>query len=171
MKESIRFVLGVLAGLYAVELFRDLRAHLESNAPAPTDPRLVAFQAGQSLGAIIGMVLGVVVCIALLNSVLDVFSTSPQPQGREAAREPAGKTGKLPGWVWVVAGLGGLVVTVLVYFGFVLVPFAYTSLRTPEVYQSREGRVTMVVIGTALAATAGVLSFRGTLKHYAKRVI
>jgi hypothetical protein len=169
MNQSIRLVLGVLAGLYAVELFKDWLALLESNAPPPKDPKLAAYQAGQFLGGIIGMVLGVVVCFVLLNSVLDVFSAPPQGRAREAVREPAGKTGKLPGWVWTVAVLGALVVTVLVYFGFVLVPFAYTSLRTPEVYQSHSGRVTMVVIGAALAITAGALSFRGTLKQYANR--
>jgi hypothetical protein len=66
---------------------------------------------------------------------------------------------------WVIASVGAAIVTLGAFLAIMLLPVAVY----PAIYQSFYGLVAMYVVGIPLAITAGALSFRGTLRQYAKK--
>jgi hypothetical protein len=66
---------------------------------------------------------------------------------------------------WVVATVGGLLVTVGAFLAIMLIP----SVAYPALYKSMPALVALYVVGVPLAIAAGVLSFRATLRQYAKK--
>jgi membrane protein implicated in regulation of membrane protease activity len=66
---------------------------------------------------------------------------------------------------WIVASLGALLVTGGAFIAIMIIP----ALILPVIYTSPMGLVAMYVVGFALAISAGVLSFRATLRQYEPR--
>jgi hypothetical protein len=69
------------------------------------------------------------------------------------------------GMKWVVASIGSLIVFIGAFLAIMLLPVAVI----PAVYESIVGMVAMYVVGIPLAFTAGVFSFRATLRQYARK--
>jgi hypothetical protein len=65
---------------------------------------------------------------------------------------------------WVVASVGGLLITGGAFLAIMLIP----AVAFPAVYESMVGLVAMYAIGVPLALLAGVSSFRATLRQYTK---
>jgi hypothetical protein len=65
---------------------------------------------------------------------------------------------------WVVAVVGGVLITVGAFLAIMLIPVVVY----PALHNSTAGLVAMYVIGVSLALLAGILSFRATLRQYSK---
>jgi hypothetical protein len=64
---------------------------------------------------------------------------------------------------WIVASIGAIIVTGGAFIAVMLIP----TVLFPAIYSSAIGLVFMYIVGLALAISAGVLSFRATLRQYA----
>jgi hypothetical protein len=66
---------------------------------------------------------------------------------------------------WVTATIGAIVVTGGAFLAVLLLPAA----AFPAIYTSMVGVLVMYVLAFALAISAGVMSFRATLRQYEPR--
>lgn len=66
---------------------------------------------------------------------------------------------------WIVATVGAVIVTIGALLALLLAP----ALVVPALYQTAIGLVALYVVAFPLAITAGMLSFRATLRQYATK--